>query len=138
MWPEGTCKTLGLEGKTNITLDQMVSAMVNVSNSPSAAAFLNQQLKGMFSGGAFGGAGTTVSTTTNGSTAGDGSAVSMVTNLAMNCTEMPAVFMQTAAEISNALFCGYYQARCGQAGSNKTGQQQFTAAFDWKATDDSR
>lgn len=96
----------------------MVSAMVNASNSPAAARVLNGQLSALF-----GGAG--------GSGGGAGGAFGQITQLALNCTEMPAEFVATAAELSRKLYCGYYQARCGGGG---TGPQQLAVAYDWKGT----
>ncbi len=120
LWPKGTCEDLGLAGRTNITLTDMVSAMVNVSNSASTARVLNSQLAKLISSGENAAAGDRTAT----------SALSMVTNLALNCTEMPTAFIQSAAEINRRLYCGYYQSRCGEG----KGPQQLTAAFDWRAT----
>lgn len=124
LWPEGTCQKMALDGKTNISLAEMVSAMVNVSNPPAMARVLNTQLRGLL------GAGGSPAASASGSDA----SMSMVTGLALNCTEMPMAFVATAAEISRKLYCGYYQSRC----ANGTGPQQLTGAYDWKGTDDTR
>ncbi|KIZ06630.1 hypothetical protein MNEG_1314 [Monoraphidium neglectum] len=109
----------------------MVSAMVNASNTPNAARVLNQQLAGLVAGAAPGGAGGPAGAAGGG---GGGDTVSMVTGLAMNCTDVPAAYFATAAEISRKLYCGYYQARC----DGTTGAQQLAAAYDWKSSGSAR
>jgi len=124
LWPKGTCADLGLSGKTNVTITEMVSAMVNVSNTPATARVLNNQLKSLMATG---------TNATSGS-ADASSALSMVTGLSMNCTDVQTAFIQSAAEINRQLYCGYYQSRCAEG----KGPQQLTAAFDWKATNGRR
>lgn len=133
LWPEGTCDRLGLSGRTNITLQEMVSAMVNVSNPPGTAKVLNQQLKGLLGPGAT--ASSSSSTSGASSSSSSSNMLTMVTALALNCTDMPTAFIANAAEISQQLYCGYYQSRCG---SSNSGPQQLTAAFDWKGVNNAR
>jgi hypothetical protein len=109
-------------GKTNVTLANMVSAMVNASNPPSAARALNAQLRGLTAAG--------LAADEEGGT----SPLALVTNLAMNCTDVATAFLSTSAEIERRLYCGYYQSRCGGG----RGPQQLTAAYNWKASDGRR
>ncbi|GBF94154.1 ABC transporter A family [Raphidocelis subcapitata] len=123
LWPAGTCERLNLAGRTNVTLLEMVSAMVNTSNSAGAAAALNRQLASLVSGAsgaAEGGA--------------EAEALAAITSLSMNCTDVPSAFLASAAEIEQRLYCGYFQSRCGGG----SGPQQLAAAYDWKATDGRR
>ncbi|KIZ07740.1 hypothetical protein MNEG_0209 [Monoraphidium neglectum] len=126
LWPEGTCEKLGLSGRTNVTLTEMVSAMVNASNTPASARTLNSQLKSLLAT-ARGGAD---DSDLDSNTSTNAQALSLLTSLALNCTDMPAAFISTASEISRRLYCGYYQSRCGGV----TGSQQYTAAYDWRST----
>jgi hypothetical protein len=115
------CAAMGLDEQTNVTLDTMVSAMVNVSNPPAAARALNNQLRAVMTAAAAAGPG------------GGGGATGMfggLGELVMNCTEMPTAFVATAADIAARLYCGYYQSRCGGNGA-----QQLSVAYDWRGTD---
>jgi len=96
--------------------------MVNASNPPAAARALNAQLAGLM-GAASGGDGSdaTVSDTPFG----------LISSLAMNCTDVPSVYMKTVAEVTRKLYCGYYQSRC----AGGSGPQQLSAAYDWRDTD---
>ena len=123
MWPEGTCATLGLSDKTNVTLHEMVSAMVNASNVPGTARTLNSQLKSLLATASGASAAPGGSSTT-------AQALSLLTSLALNCTDVPTAYIASAQEISRRLYCGYYQSRC----SATSGSQQYTAAFDWRST----
>lgn len=47
LWPEGTCKNMGLQDKVNTTLVTTLQAMVNASNSALVAALLNSQISNL-------------------------------------------------------------------------------------------
>ena len=67
----GTCDSLGLGNKKNMSLDTMLGAMINASNSAASARFLNSALKNAFNGG--GGISTAISPTgDDGSSIDDG------------------------------------------------------------------
>ena len=145
LWPEGTCKKLGLDGAVNVSLADMTAAMVNASNPPGVARTLNAQLRSLLRGGGGGGADAEESAAaSDGIAAGVGGgqdALALVTQLRLNCTDVPVAFVEGAAALSRWLYCGYYQARCnGGASGNGTarGAQQLTAAYDWKGTDEGR
>ncbi len=122
LWPKGTCEELGLAGKINVTLREMVSAMVEASNPPAAALALNAQLDGMMGPALAGGP------------AAADNPFGLIGELAMNCTDVVPAFVKTAEDLNRKLYCGYYQSRCGSG----TGPQQLSAAYDWKGTNDIR
>lgn len=47
LYPEGTCKQLGLEAAVNTSLSTFLQAMVNASNPPMAAALLNSRISSL-------------------------------------------------------------------------------------------
>lgn len=49
LWPDGTCKQLGLEGHQPTNLTTALQALVNVSNPPAAAALINSRIGGLVS-----------------------------------------------------------------------------------------
>ncbi|GBF88379.1 ABC transporter A family member protein [Raphidocelis subcapitata] len=125
LWPNGTCAKLGLAGKPNITLEQLVTAMVNESNPPAAAKLLNSQLQSMLdAAGGAGGLG-------GDGGGGLGGGYSLITDMQLNCTDVEPAWTEGAKELGRKLFCGYYQARCGGGGG---GAQQLAGAYDWKDT----
>lgn len=121
MWPADTCSSMGLSGKSNVTLLDMVAAMVNASNTPAAARAINGRLQDLMDAGGGGGG--------DDGAAGSQAALGMVTGLELNCTDVATTFVETAAEINQLLYCGYFQSRCGGEGP-----QQLAAAFDWRGT----
>jgi hypothetical protein len=129
LWPAGTCAKLGLAGATNVSLADTVSAMINASNGAGAARALNTQLKNMLAASAGPGA--------EGDGGGGGvraQAIELLQKLAINCTDVPTTFVEGASEITQRLYCGYYQSRCG----GTVGAQQYAIAYDWKGTGPNR
>ncbi|KAF8065710.1 ABCA3 [Scenedesmus sp. PABB004] len=117
LWPDGTCGALGLEGRYNTSLADMLGAMVNASNAPAAAATINRQLA-------------TLTASLAGGGGGGASPGGVVSGLRMNCTDVVLTPAPDAAALQRTLYCGYYQARCnGTPGTN-----QYAAAFDWGAS----
>lgn len=57
LWPDGTCERMGLSGKYNTSLTNMIAAAVNASNSPAVAAAINAQLASLSSSLGGGGSG---------------------------------------------------------------------------------
>jgi hypothetical protein len=51
LWPDGTCKQLGLQDKVNASIVAVLQAMVNASNSPAVASLLNSKIGSLGSAG---------------------------------------------------------------------------------------
>lgn len=47
LWPDGTCKQMGLQDTVNISLVTALQAMVNASNSAGVAALLNAKISAL-------------------------------------------------------------------------------------------
>jgi hypothetical protein len=52
LWPDGTCRQLGLQAAVNTSLITALQAMVNASNTPMAAALLNSRISSLSSSAA--------------------------------------------------------------------------------------
>jgi len=116
LWPPGTCAgVLGLTPGRNVTLGEMVSAMVNASNTPAAAAAVNRQLQALL------GASPPPSSSSSSSSsspavpddaAAASSPLALVTALQLNCTDVAEAVFATPADLQRRLYCGYRNARC--------------------------
>jgi hypothetical protein len=116
LWPAGTCTdVLGLEKGSNVTLAEMVSAMVNVSNPPETAAMLNRQLRGLLgeqSGEAQQQAAAVATSASASPLGAAASPLALVTALKLNCTDVAEAVFATTDELQRRLYCGYRNARC--------------------------
>jgi hypothetical protein len=166
LWPRGTCAdVLGLPKGSNVTLAEMVSAMVNASNTPTTAAALNKQLRGLLGeqpADAQAAAQAAASSESASPLGASASPLSLVTALKLNCTDVAEAVFSTTDELQRRLYCGYRNARCqepefsgvgglveaagaGEEGANhkKRGptpgqENEVAAAFDWRGTSASR